>query len=90
MSDKAKKTYTADEFKAICKDMVPHLNGLQEAARKNGVDGYIRVTIGPDGYINMEGGGFTGWELSRYQGDEDYTARYSYSERFTLGEEAQA
>ncbi len=84
-----KNTYTADEFKTICKDMVPLLNGLLQSVRKNSIDGYVRITVNADGYINMEGG-FEGWELSHFGHDDDYTARYSYLERFTVGEEAQA
>ena len=87
------KTYTADEFKAICRDMVPFMNAMLAAARKHHMDGGIRVYINPDGYISMEGGALNGWELARYKDDEEYTARFSYSERFTLdgdtGKEAQ-
>lgn len=90
MSENTKKTYTADEFKAICKDMVPHLNGLLAAVRKYNLDGGVRAYVSADGYISLEGSGFNGWELSHYKDEADYTARYSYSEQFKMGEEAQA
>lgn len=90
MSENTKKTYTADEFKTICKDMVPHLNGLLAAARKHNLDGGIRAYVTADGFVSLEGSGFNGWELSHYKEDADYTARYSYSEQFKMGEEAQA
>lgn len=85
MNENKKKTYTADEFKAICKDMVPMLDALLQTVRKNGIEGYVRVSVNSDGYINMEGGGLCGWELNRYSDDGQYTARYSYSEPLELG-----
>lgn len=90
MSENTKKTYTADEFKGICRDMIPHLNGLLDAARKNGLDGGVYITVSADGYIDMKGGSCNGWELVRFKDAEDYTAWYTYSERITFGKEEAA
>lgn len=81
-----KDTYTAEEFKAICKDFIPHLNSLIETARHNGLDGYLSISINPDGFIKVDGRCLNGWELYRYKGGEDYIARYSYDEEFTCKE----
>lgn len=78
-----KKTYTADEFKAICRDMIPALDALRQVANKNGLD-YIHVTINSDGYTDVSGSCFSGWELTNAGDDGVYTARYSYEERFTM------
>lgn len=85
INENIKTTYTAEEFKAFCKEMAPHLNAILDTAKKNGADGYVRITINTDGYVSLEGGCFNGWELARYPGSEEYVARYSYSERFMLG-----
>lgn len=84
-----KKTYTAEEFKAICRDMIPVLDELRQLAAKNGLD-LIHISVSGDGYLDMIASGFCGWELTHSGEDGEYMARYSYSERFELGEEAKA
>lgn len=87
MNESTNKTYTADEFKNICIDVIPHLKEIIKTIRENGVGGYISITIDANGHINMEGGGFNGWELLKFNDDIAYTAQYSYREQFTINEE---
>ena len=88
MKENTKNNYTANEFKCICQEFIPAIDKIMQAVRKNGIDGYVRITVNSEGYINMEGGGLSGWELSKYADEEEYTARYSYSERFGIAKEA--
>lgn len=84
-----KSTFTAEEFKALCREAIPALEQLQGVLKKHGVNECARVYISGDGYISMEGGGFHGWEMSKYREDEDYSARYQYTEHFSVDEGVQ-
>lgn len=84
-----KATFTAEEFKALCREAIPALNNLQEVLKQRGIIGPTRIYFSGDGYINMEGSGFHGWEMSKYKEDRDYTVKYGYSERFSMDEEVQ-
>lgn len=79
MNENTKKTYTAEEFKAICKDVLPSLEALVEAIKKNKIDDYVRVYVRSDGYISMEGTGLSGWELYNY--GDGFIARHTYTEK---------
>lgn len=84
-----KSTFTAEEFKALCREAIPALEQLQGVLRKHGVNDYASIYISEDGHISMEGSGFHGWEMRKHSEDKAYSARYQYVERFSVDEGVQ-
>lgn len=90
MNESMNRTYTAEEFRAICREAVPYMEGLLELAKRNGIGGYVRISVNADdGYASLDSLGFSGWSLDKLGDGEGHKARYSYSEKFTM-EEAQS
>lgn len=61
--------FTEEQMKAFSLDAVPVLEQFLEIAKKNGINGYLRIYSSGEGYLTIEGEGLQGWELRKFNGE---------------------
>ncbi len=75
------------EFKAAATELLPVIQELQALLNKHGL-GNGTLYFGSDGYFNLSGGSFNGWELVQYSGDAAPYIKYKFSTQMQITKES--
>lgn len=81
MSKNTKTSMTAEEFKALSRAVLPHLNTLCQIAKDHGLDDtLVTITVSGDGYFNFTAHKDNEWSFSRIATDYKAEIRREYRE----------
>lgn len=76
-----------NEFMELCKEVLPHINAIQDALKKSGIEGDKTgsISVSADGYVNFHTYG-SKWEMSRFSADKKARIKYEHTEEVELPE----
>lgn len=72
-----KKVITEEQFRGVCKQVLPHLKELIENLREIGFDGMTSITVAGDGYISLDAYD-SGWSLLKLAGENEARIRKEF------------
>lgn len=73
------KTITEEQFRGVCKQVLPHLKDLIENLREIGFDGMTSITVTGDGYIALDAYD-SGWSMIKTSKEKDARIRKEFHE----------
>lgn len=73
-----------ERFKGFCLEVLPLIDGIMEAAKRNGYEEMSRLTMDKDGYFSFSFHD-DDWSMVRV-GDGPVKIRYEYSEEIQMQE----
>lgn len=74
-----RKVITEEQFRGVCKQVLPHLKDLIENLRGIGFDGMTSITITGDGYIALDAYD-SGWSMLKTSGEKEARIRKEFDE----------
>ena len=74
-----KKVITEEQFRGVCKQVLPQLKELIESLRGIGFDGMTSIVITGDGYIALDAYD-SGWSMLKTSKEKDARIRKEFHE----------